>query len=281
MSSSSLLLRSVELNKTAPWPPDYPFSVPVIRSFPGIDFESPVTFFVGENGCGKSTLLEAVACAAHATVVGSEGLETDKSLAQTRLLAKKLKLIWSQKTHRGFFMRSEDFFGYARKMANTSDDLEQDLEQVERDYADKSVTARVYARSAYLGQLGAIRRAYGEGLDARSHGEAYLALFESRFVPKGLYLLDEPEAPLSPRRQLSFLAMLRSMVAKDAQFIIATHSPIITAFPGAVILKFEDGRIEKIGFEEFDHVQVLKLFLENTDAYIKGLFDLWDEISGK
>lgn len=279
MLNDSMLLRAAELKNTASLPDAYPFNVPIIKAFSTMSFEAPITFFVGENGCGKSTLLEAIACAANTTVVGSEDVGTDRSLAKTRQLARQLKLVWSRKTHRGFFMRAEDFFGYAKRMSNMSEELEQDLRDVDRDYADKSPTARAYARSAYAGQLGALKRSYGEGLDAGSHGESYIKLFESRFVPEGLYLLDEPEAPLSPRRQLSFLAMLRAMVAQKAQFIIATHSPIITAFPGATIFRFDEHGIKKIAYDEFDHVQVLKMFLENTNSYINGLFSLWDKLN--
>jgi predicted ATPase len=116
-----------------------------------------------------------------------------------------------------------------------------------------------------------IKRRYGNGLDSGSHGENYLALFQSRFVPNGLYLLDEPEAPLSPMRQLAFLALLKGMVAQDAQFIIASHSPIIMAFPGASILSFDSSQIHRIDYNSLEHVSFTRSFLNNPDAYLNHL----------
>ena len=108
-----LVLRSVERRDTKDAPTGFPFDIPVVRSFTRIDFVSPVTFLVGENGSGKSTLLEAIACAVGSTTVGSESVENDPTLADVRRLAAHLKLTWSKKTRKGFFMRAEDFFGYA------------------------------------------------------------------------------------------------------------------------------------------------------------------------
>src|SRR5262245_48350818 len=120
-------------------------------------------------------------------------------------------------------------------------------------------------------ELAAIKETYGEGLDAYSHGESFLTLFQSRFVPNGLYLLDEPEAPLSPVRQLSFLAAVKDMVEQNGQFIIASHSPILMAFPNAMILSFDEGRIQRIAYEDLPHVTLTRAFLNNPHAYLKHL----------
>ncbi len=238
-----------------------------------LEFTSQVTFLVGENGCGKSTLLEAIACAAGSITVGSENAGVDQSLESVRAFARHLKLSWSKKTNRGFFMRSEDFFGYTRKMARAQEEFRQNLDEVERDYQGRSETARQYARMPYENELGAIKNRYGGDLGARSHGESYLTLFQSRFVPSGLYLLDEPEAPLSPLRQLSFLVIMNKMVAQKAQFIIATHSPILMAFPGAVILNMDGGTVMPVSYSKLEHVQVTKSFLENPERYLNHLFE--------
>jgi predicted ATPase len=108
-------------------------------------------------------------------------------------------------------------------------------------------------------------------LDARSHGESFLALFQTRFVPGGLYLLDEPEAPLSPLRQLTFLALLKQMVDQEAQFIIATHSPIILAFSGATILSFDGEQIEPVEYDKLEHVTLTRAFLNNPASFLKWL----------
>jgi predicted ATPase len=271
--NEGILLRTISINRFGPQPNAFPFNVPIIKSLATIKFSSPVTFLVGENGCGKSTLLEAIAAAVGSITVGSESVNTDRSLSAIRLLSKSLKLVWSKKSRRGFYMRSEDFFGYARKMSATREELQRDLESVDKEYENKSPTARLYARAAYLNELGAMQRDYGEDLDARSQGESYLQLFQARFVPDGLYLLDEPEAPLSPLRQLSFLAMLKNMVEQKSQFIIATHSPIIMAYPGADILNLDEGEIKSCKYQDIEHVRITKTFLDNPERYLKHLLE--------
>ncbi|MBI5823184.1 MAG: AAA family ATPase [Chloroflexi bacterium] len=249
----------------------FPFNVPAIRVLKEIEFHAPVTFFVGENGSGKSTLMEAMACAIGSVTVGSESVNTDPSLAHARKLAKYFRLTWTKRTRKGFFLRAEDFFGYAKQIAQTKRELEDELQNVDREYAGRSQLAKDLAKMPYKNEAGALQRRYGDGLDARSHGEGFLALFQSRFVPGGLYLLDEPEAPLSPLRQLSFLSALKQMLTEDSQFIIATHSPIILAFPDAQILNFENGEIRKVGYDELEHVALTKEFLNNRDAYLRNL----------
>jgi predicted ATPase len=249
----------------------FPFNVPAIRALKEIEFHAPVTFFVGENGSGKSTLIETIACAAGMVTVGSESVKTDPSLAHVRSLAGRLRLTWSKRTHKGFFLRAEDFFGYAKQMAQTREELEDDLKKVDTEYVGRSILAKDLAKQPHANELHAIINRYGDGLDTRSHGESFLALFQSRFVPNGFYLLDEPEAPLSPIRQLAFLSALKQMVAEDSQFIIATHSPIIMAFPNAEILSFDGGQIRKANYNDLEHVTLTKEFLNNPEAYLRCL----------
>lgn len=250
---------------------DFPFNVPIIQALQEISFQAPVTFFVGENGSGKSTLMEAIACAIGSVTVGSESVKTDPTLAHMRKLADHLRLTWSKRTHKGFFLRAEDFFGYAKQIAKTRQELEQELNNVDREYAGRSKYAKDLAKMPHRNEIGALQRRYGDGLDVRSHGESFLGLFQSRFVPGGLYLLDEPEAPLSPLRQLSFLSMLKQMTAEDAQFIIATHSPIILAFPEAQIMSFNDGTINNIPYDELEHVTLTRAFLNDPQSYMRHL----------
>jgi predicted ATPase len=212
--------------RTLPGSKSFPFDLPLLRTLEEIRFDSPVTLFVGENGSGKSTLLEALACAAEMIVVGSESTRTDQSLVHARELAKYIKLSWTKRTRRGFFLRAEDFFGYSRRVKQIRDEMESDMRGIDQEYRERSDYARGLEKMSYIRELGDLHRRYGEGLDERSHGESFMALFQSRFVPDGLYLLDEPEAPLSPIRQLAFIAAIQDMVAQRGQFIIATHSPM-------------------------------------------------------
>jgi len=264
-------LRALALDAARIEPGRFPFTVPFVETLERLEFTAPITFLVGENGCGKSTLLEALACAVGSITVGSESAGHDRTLDSVRPLGDAFKLTWSSRTRRGFFMRAEDFFGYARKMAQMRQELEHDLEETERAYADKSRTAQMYARAAYESQIGGIVRAYGKGLDTRSHGEAFLDFFQARFVPGGLYLLDEPEVPLSPLRQMSLLVLLKEMVGQDAQFIIATHSPILMAYPGATILSMDGDKIGPVEYEDLDHVRITRGFLNNPERYLEGL----------
>jgi predicted ATPase len=266
-------LREVTLDRKLPLPQGFPFDVPAITSLGTLDLSWPVTLLVGENGCGKSTLLEAIACAVGSITVGRTAAAQDDTLVAVRGLARRLKLTWTARTKRGFFMRSEDFFGFAQRISQLKEGLQKDLEEAQKETANRSRTAQVYAQAAYQGQLAALQQDYGEGVDARSQGESYLHLFQSRFVPGGLYLLDEPEAPLSPLRQLSLLVLLHDMVQQEAQFIIATHSPIVMAFPGAQILHMEGETIEQVAYDQVEHVQITRGFLNHPDRYLARLFE--------
>ena len=249
----------------------FPFDLNIVKSLRELQLTSPVTFFVGENGSGKSTILEAIACAVESITVGAESVRTDRTLAPIRKLSQYFRLAWTKRTRKGFFLRAEDFFGYAKSMRQTREELEEELQNVDEEYKDRSKYAADLARMPFQGQLAAIKNRYGRDLDHYSHGESFLTLFQSRFVPDGLYLLDEPEAALSPTRQLTFIAALKQMLEEKAQFIIATHSPIILAFPDATILNFKDGQMQQVQYDELEHVQLTKAFLNDPESYLRYL----------
>ena len=249
----------------------FPFTVPAIRSLESLDLSAPVTFFVGENGSGKSTLLEAIAASAGLPAVGSEDVDADATLAGQRLLGDALRLVWSRRATRGFFLRAEDFFGYTRRLARLRAELLERLDEIEVEYAERSSFAKGLAAGPVRASLGALEARYGVDLDANSHGESFLRLFQSRFVPGGLYLLDEPEAPLSPQSQLGLLAIMTDMVAQDAQFIVATHSPILMAYPGANILSFDQKPVERVRYEELESVRLMRDFIADPERYVRRL----------
>lgn len=249
----------------------FPFSVPVIRALESLDFPSDVTFFVGENGSGKSTLLEGIATAVGLPAVGSEGVRDDATLAAQRELAKQLRLSWSRRTHRGFFLRAEDFFGFTKYLSRLRLELQERLAEIEVEYAGRSARARGLAVLPMVTSLADLERRYGVDLDANSHGESFLRLFRSRFVPGGLYLLDEPEAPLSPQSQLGLIAMIKEMVAQDSQFIIATHSPIVLAFPHATIYTFDEQPPRRVEYGDLEHVRLTRDFLNQPEAFLRHL----------
>jgi len=264
-------LRSISYQKPQYDLRNYPFSLPVFQAFYGLEFNSPVSLFVGENGSGKSTLLETIACAVDSIVVGSDSLKTDKTLGGVQHLSRFLKLSWNNRTRKGFFLRAEDFFGYIKNMTRMRQELEEDIRVIDNDYKDRTDYAANLARSPHIGQLHALIQRYGDGLEHHSHGEAFLTLFQSRFIPGGLYLLDEPEAPLSPLRQLGLISILKDMIKQDAQFIIATHSPILMAFPDAALFNFDKDSIQQVTYNELEHVNLMRSFLNDPQAYLRQL----------
>ncbi len=263
-------LRSVSL-PSANRGSGFPFSVPAIGTLPDLEFNAPITFLVGENGSGKSTLLESIAIATKLPSVASSPVRDDETLAAQRKLASALRLAWTRRTHRGFFLRAEDFFGFARSLSKLREEMLERTAQLEVEYKDRSAKARSLAMLPSLSSLAEMREKYGENLDANSHGQAFFTLFRSRFVPDGLYLLDEPETPLSPISQLAFIAMLNDMVGENAQFIIATHSPILLAIPGARILDFDAQPVRWATYEELEHVKLTREFLADPERFLRRL----------
>jgi predicted ATPase len=251
----------------------FPFTVPAIRTLEGLTLGQPVTFFVGENGSGKSTLLEGIAAAAKLPAIGSADVPRDATLAAQRRLGNALRLSWSKKATRGFFLRAEDFFGFTKRLAQERADLLRQMKDTNEQYRaqQRSAYAEGLAQLPLRASLAGMEQRYGVDFDANSHGESFLKLFRSRFVPGGLYLLDEPEAPLSPQSQLALLVMMGDMVAQDAQFIIATHSPMLLAFPGAQIYSFDSIPVRCVPYDALDHVRITRDFLNAPERYLKQL----------
>lgn len=249
----------------------FPFNVPVIRNLRPLELSKTVTFLVGENGSGKSTLLEGVAAAAHLPTVGSEMVEDDPTLAAQRQLGEALRLTWNHRVRRGFYLRAEDFFGFTKYLSKLRSELLARVAQVETEYEGRSEYAKGLARGPAMNSLAELERRYGLNLDANSHGQSFLKLFESRFVPDGLYLLDEPEAPLSPTSQLALLSMIGGMIEDNAQFIIATHSPILLGFPGATIYSCDRAPLERVEYDDLDHVVITRDFLNARERFLRHL----------
>jgi predicted ATPase len=217
----------------------HPFNIRAFSHGIDLSLRTNVTFLVGENGSGKSTLLEALAecCGFH-----PEGGNRDHyraTFADRSDLAQALRLSWQPKATEGFFMRAESFYNFA----------------------------------SYIDQVSNLRAYGGKPLQRQSHGESFLALFANRFE-QGLYILDEPEAALSPQRQLSFLEIIHELETPGhAQFIISTHSPIILAYPGATLFSLDGDTIQEIAYRETDHYLLTRDFLNSPERYFNHLFD--------
>jgi predicted ATPase len=237
---SSAFLKSVTLRRD--WVASfdvYPYSIPAIKKLTTIELDPRVTFFVGENGTGKSTLLEAIAVAEGFNPEGGSR-HAMFSTADTHHgdLPRKLQLGRNKiPKSDSFFLRAESF----------------------------------YNLSTYIQEIG-YSHAYGERpLHEQSHGEAFVSLLLHRLSGNGLYLFDEPEAALSPQRQLAFLAALHDLVKRGGQFLIATHSPILMAYPNATILHFTADGIGPIRYEETEHYKVTRAFLTRTRLMLDEL----------
>lgn len=284
-------------------PAGFPWDVPAVRALAVLDLSAPVTFFVGENGSGKSTLLEAIAAAARLETIGSAHVDRDPTLDAQRALASALRLSWRWKPTRGFYLRAEDFFGWLKFRARDRARLLRERAELARWRAEREAE-RARAERRHLGvdengdlvpasapgdegrvwsptdapvdenahpdEIGA--RAFLGEEDARSHGESFMDLFTARVTPGGLYLLDEPEAPLSPQRQLAFLALMAEAVQGGAQFVVATHSPILLAYPGARLYEFDGtGPVRAVAYEELEHVRVTRDFLAAPERFLRHL----------
>jgi predicted ATPase len=246
--------------------------VPVVTAFDVLEFRAAVTFFVGDNGSGKSTILETIASGLRATAVGSSDVEHDGTLQAARLLAAEMRFERRNHARTRMFFRAEDIFGFIQRLSRSMDDLAHIEEEFQRTFKTGSTGQRL-ATGAVRGQRRALESRYGKEPDSYSHGELFLSLLASRLTPKGLYLIDEPEAPLSPRGVLQLIALIMDRVRAGCQFIVATHSPMLLALAGADIYLFENGRISTSTYEELEHVQLVKSFLQNPHQFLKHFED--------
>lgn len=215
----------------------YVREIEAINKLEEVIFEKPVTFFVGENGSGKSTLLEALAVAYGFNPEGGTKNYSFSTYDSHSQLYKAVRISKGfRKAKWGYFLRAESFYNVATK---------------EEEYADKEHPSEKYHE--------------------RSHGESFLALAQSQLRPNGLYLFDEPEAALSPQRQLTLLMEIYSCAKKGAQFIIVTHSPILLGMPDAQILSFDDGTVHKCEYEETESYQITEMFINNRKVLLERL----------
>ena len=268
-------MRYVEgIRFTAPDRKDWPFALPLFHNLSELTLPSPITILVGENGSGKSTLLEALAIALALPAIGRADAHRDETLSELRPFARSLKLINNlTRPKTKFFLRSEDFFGFIQRVNLEARELKEELKRVKEENAHRSAFAQGQAAMAYAGSLAALEDRYGEDLlSSASHGESFLRLFQSRMVPQGLYLLDEPEAPLSPLRQLALLSIIRELSEKrGCQFILATHSPILMALPNATLFNCDQSPLTPIKYNDLESVSLLKNFLDCPERMIRQL----------
>ncbi len=247
----------------------FPFNVPAVQFAKDITF-SNINIFVGDNGSGKSTLLEALAYKINLPLIGGF-IKTNNRMGfeAAELLQPYLQLQWKRETNRGFFFRAEDFSDFINGVEQERNKIAGDLSEL-KGVVDDSIINKMSENMNF--NLREMRKNYGENMQAFSHGEAYLKILQTRIGDKGIFLLDEPEAALSPLKQLSLISLIVEIVKnKNAQFIIATHSPILMGIPHAVLYEIQENAMQKVDFKETDHYRITKTFLDNPEYYLRHL----------
>ena len=221
----------------------YPFNIPALRDFKELPFESPVTFFVGENGMGKSTLIEAIAIAMNFNPEGgTANFKFSTSDSHSELFDYLTPIRGAKRNRDGFFLRAESFYNTISYMDTVND-------------AGKNIYD-------YYG---------GKRLHEVSHGEGFMNMLNHRCRGNSFFIFDEPEAALSPFSQIKMLVRMHQLVTEDSQFIVSTHSPILMAYPGATIYQLTENGISQIDYDKTEHYMLMKYFLNNTNQYLKDI----------
>lgn len=253
------LIKSIKFNKTLD-DTGFPYHLGFFNQLLEL---GDVNIIVGDNGSGKSTLMELLSNELRLFQIG-----------EPLVLPKRIDISLKYHLHKpsGFHFSSEDFTSYIDRLVKDKQEAKKALDDIEVEYKNKSLFSKTQARTAHLRTIGEINQLYDKDLLTSSHGEAYLTLFKSRIRPNQLFILDEPETPLSFDNQLALIYMIHEAIQDGSQFIIATHSPIISAFPNAKIFELSKDAIKEKSYDELSSVTLLKQFMENPDRFFHHLF---------
>lgn len=248
LTKTEQYVRNIQLlRQNIPYSDRYPFDLPAVQSLDMIEFHPQVTYLIGENGMGKSTLLEAIAIASGFNPEGGTFNFNFTTHDSHSILEEYIRVVKGvQKPKDGFFLRAETYYNVATH-----------IEELDKEPGGERV----------------IDRFGGVSLHEQSHGESFFATFVNRLQGTGLYIMDEPEAALSPLRQLSMLSRIHELVQQNSQFIIATHSPVLMAYPDSIIYEFTPEGIEQKKLENTNHYLILKQFFDDKDRMLHHLFN--------
>lgn len=253
---------SIDADKKSP----FPFDIPAVKFAKQVKLDERVTIFVGDNGSGKSTLLETLALWMDVPLIGGY-ISGSKGFDAARQLQPFLTVESGRSTKKGFFFRAEDFSSFVDAVERGRITAMIELAELGGKVPD-SIIEKLGSSMNF--KLSTMIRAYGSDMQAYSHGEAYLTILQKQMRDKGVYFLDEPEAALSPLKQLSLMALIMEMLKnRDTQFIIATHSPILMGLPDATIYEIREEGMSAVGYKDTDHYRITKTFLDNPEYYLR------------
>lgn len=259
-------INSLHINTEKQHP--FPFDIPAIKHAKNLDFSKSINFIVGDNGTGKSTLLEALAFRLQLPHMDGSGYRK-KAFQAAVQLAPFLELEFNIERTVGFFFRAEDFGDYLNSVDRRDGTLHTHLNSLEGEVPDDIIQEM---KDSANSQLLHMRRNYGQELNAFSHGEAYLKVMHEKIQRRGIFILDEPEAALSPAKQLSLIYyIVDHLKNNNSQFIIATHSPILMSIPDSHLYEVTQESMQLTDLEDIDHYSITKGFLNNPQAYLRHL----------
>lgn len=259
-------LKSFSINTEKQNP--FPFNISAVKFAKQINLNPKVTLFIGDNGCGKSTLLETIALKLNLPLIGGF-IGSHAGFDAARILQSYTEIKWKRETSKGFFFRAEDFSDFVNSVENEQRKIGEDLREL-KGVVDDSIIKEMSDNMNY--SLFNMRKDYGENMQAFSHGEAYLRILQIRIGNKGVFLLDEPEAALSPLKQLSLIFLIVEILKSgNAQFIISTHSPILMGIPGASIYEITEESMGLVDYKDTEHYRITSTFLNDPNHYLRHL----------
>ena len=251
-----IYLRSLEKRRGGD---GYPFDVPAVAALTRLDFTSPVTVFCGGNGCGKTTFMEILVRLTGCSRIRDAARDEYRGQAVEAALG-AFRAVRSMVPKRRFFFSAEEFVKYIEWVEAEKRYSRRMIEEADAEYGDNRYAAGL-AKMPHANTLNALQNMYASDLIGVSHGEGYMAFFDARLIPGGLYLMDEPEGALTYRNQYLLAVKIREAIKRDCQFIIATHSPVLAAIPEADIYEATDGGFEKRPYEQLENIGFLEMFL--------------------
>lgn len=255
---------SITTHKTNP----FPFNIPGIKYAKDLNLSNAINFIIGDNGTGKSTLLETIAFRLQLPHMDGS-VYTKRSFEAAIKLSPYLELEFLIDRPIGFFFRAEDFGDYMNSVNRRDAQLHGQLNELEG-VVPSHIIQQMKDNANY--QLYHMRKEYGQELNTFSHGEAYLKIMKEKIQRRGIFLLDEPEAALSPSKQLSLIYYIKEHLKQNnSQFIIATHSPILMAMPGSTLYEITENSMKETPLDEIEHYTITKGFLNNPDNFLRHL----------